>query len=133
MLQLERKKVDEKNVICLVSIFPSLVLVLKFEQFKKSFFCNFVMILARNLTLLKQLRYMHLEVLITLFQKMILFTGVWATVHEILAIKISKKMQLNRNLIKSSTLNLHISVTVSHSIINNIIFWKSTPREKWQS
>ena len=41
MLQLERKKVDEKNVICLVSIFPSLVLVLKFEQFKKSFFLQF--------------------------------------------------------------------------------------------
>ena len=29
--------------------------------------------------------------LITLFQKMIWFIGVWATVHDILAIKISKK------------------------------------------
>ena len=33
---------------------------------------------------------MHMKVLITLFQKMIWFIGVWATVHEILAIKISK-------------------------------------------
>ena len=35
---------------------------------------------------------MHLKVLITLFQKMLWFIGVGATVHEILAIKISKKM-----------------------------------------
>ena len=33
---------------------------------------------------------MHLKVLITLFQKMVWFIGVRATVHEILAIKISK-------------------------------------------
>ena len=36
--------------------------------------------------------YMHLKVLITLFQKMIWFIDVSATDHEILAIKLSKKM-----------------------------------------
>ena len=42
---------------------------------------------------------MHLKVLITLFQKMILFIRVLATVHEICAIKISKTMltQQKRN------------------------------------
>ena len=41
---------------------------------------------------MKQFTYMHLKVLITLFQEMLWLIGVWATVHEILAIKISKKM-----------------------------------------
>ena len=36
--------------------------------------------------------YVHLKVLITLFQKMVWFKGVWATVQELLAIKILKKM-----------------------------------------
>ena len=35
---------------------------------------------------------MYLEVFNTLFQKMLWFIGAWATVHEIFAIKISKKM-----------------------------------------
>ena len=35
---------------------------------------------------------MHLIVLITLFQKMLWFIGVRATIHEILAIKISRQM-----------------------------------------
>ena len=47
---------------------------------------------ARNVSLLRQFTYMYLEILITLFQKMIWFIGVWATVQELLAIKISKKM-----------------------------------------
>ena len=40
---------------------------------KKCLFCNFVLTLARNLSLLKQFTYVHLKVLITLFQKMIWF------------------------------------------------------------
>ena len=85
------EKVDEKNgVICLVSMFPSWVMVCKLS--KKVHFYNFVLTSARNLRLLQQFTYMHLKVLITLFQKMIWFIGVWATVHEILAIKISKTM-----------------------------------------
>ena len=59
---------------------------------KKCIFCNFMLTSARNLSLLKQFTYMHLKVLFTHFQKMIWFTGVLATAHEILAIKISKKI-----------------------------------------
>ena len=38
------------------------------------------------------MQFMHLKVLITLFQKMVWFLGDSATVHEILAIKILGKM-----------------------------------------
>ena len=38
------------------------------------------------------MQFMHLKVLITLFQKMVWFLGDSATVHEILAIKILAKM-----------------------------------------
>ena len=68
------EKVDEKNrFICLASMFPSWVMALKLS--KKVHFCNFVLTSARNLSLLKQCTYMHLKVLITLFQKMIWFLG----------------------------------------------------------
>ena len=43
---------------------------------KKCIFCNFVLTSARNLSLLKQFTYMHLKVLITVFQKMTWFIGV---------------------------------------------------------
>ena len=81
MLQKVRaEKVDEENrVICLVSMFPSWVMVRKFS--KKVHFHNFVLTLARNLNLLKQFIYIHLKVLITLFQKMVKFIGVQATVR----------------------------------------------------
>ena len=76
------EKVDEKyGVICLVSVSPSIIQ-------KRAFFYNFVLTSARNLSLLKQFAYMHLKVLITLFQKTLWFIGVWVTVQEILAIKI---------------------------------------------
>ena len=81
MLQrVKAEKVDEENrVICLVSMFPSWVMVRKFS--KKVHFHNFVLTLARNLNLLKQFIYMHLKVLIALFQKMVKFIGVPATVR----------------------------------------------------
>ena len=92
-------------------------------------FPQFVMILARNPSLLKQFTYMDLEVLITVFQKMIWFIGVWPTVHEILAIRISKKdvdyAEIWWNFSISKT---NISKTLSHSIINNNIFWKRVMR-----
>ena len=60
------EKVDEKNgVICLVSMFPSWVMVLKLP--KKVYFCNFVLTSAGNLSLLKQFTYMHLKGLIMHF------------------------------------------------------------------
>ena len=40
---------------------------------KKCIFYNFVLTSARNLSLLKQFTFMHLKVLITLFQKMLCF------------------------------------------------------------
>ena len=63
-----------------------------FKLSKNGIFNNFVLTSAKNLSLLKQFTYMHLKGLITLFQKMLWFIGVWATVHEKLTIKISKKM-----------------------------------------
>ena len=63
---------------------------------KKCIFCNFVLTSAKNPSLLKQFTYMHLKVLITLFQKMVWFIGIRAIVHEILAIKISKKMLIQQ-------------------------------------
>ena len=69
-------------------------MVLKLSK-KSAFFCKFVLTSARNLSLLKQSTYMLLKVLITLFQKMIWFIGVCATVHEMLAIMILKKMLIH--------------------------------------
>ena len=76
---------------------------------------------------------MHLNVLIALFQKMLWFIGVWATAHEILAIKISKKMLTQQKFnkifrLKKISENSEISETVSHSIMNNTIFWKYVTR-----
>ena len=65
---------------------------------------------ARNLSLLQQFTYMHLKVLITLFQKMISFVGVGATVHEILAIKISKQMLTQQKFNKILRLQTLISL-----------------------
>ena len=89
MLQTVRAgKVDEKNgVIWLVSMFPSWFMVRKLS--KK---IRFMLASARNLSLLKQFTYMHPKVLFQLFQKMVSFIGVQATVYETLAIKISEKM-----------------------------------------
>ena len=84
---------------------------------------------AKNLRLLKQFTYMDLKVFITLFQKMLWFMEVWATVHDILAIKISKKMLTQQKFLKNySTSNTHTSETVSHGIINNTNFWKCVTR-----
>ena len=88
------EKVNEKNgVICLVSMLPSWVMVCKLsKKVHMCIFYNFVLTSARNLSLLKQFRYMHLKVIVTLFQKILWFIVVSATVDEILAIKIPKKM-----------------------------------------
>ena len=83
-------EVDETNeLICLVSFFPSWVMVFKFS--KTVLFCKFVLTSAKNLNLLKQFIYIHLKHFIMLFQKTVCFIGVWATVHEVLMNKIAKK------------------------------------------
>ena len=88
MLQTVRAdKVHEKNrVISLVSMFASWVLVRKLSK-KKKIFYNFVLTSARTRSQLMRVTYMHVKVLITLFQKIVWFIEVWATAHEILAIK----------------------------------------------
>ena len=82
MLQTVRaEKADEKNgVICLVAKFPSWVMVLKLS--KKNAFLQFCADLSKKqfTSLLKQFTYKHMKVFITLFQKMIWFIGVWATI-----------------------------------------------------
>ena len=88
---------------------------------------NFVLTSARKLSLSKQFTCIHQKVLITLFQKMIWFIGVWATVHEILVNKISKNMLTQKKKI-CLTSNPNISKIISHSIINNTIFWKCVTR-----
>ena len=81
----------KNGVICLVSFFSSKVMVLKLPKIV-FFFCKFVLASTRNLNLLKQFIYIHLNNLIMLFLKIVRFIGVWATAHEILQNKISKKM-----------------------------------------
>ena len=52
-------KVDEKNgVICLVSMFPSCVMVLKLSKKMYFFFCDCVLTSARNLKFIKTI-YMY--------------------------------------------------------------------------
>ena len=80
------------SIFHLVSMFFSWVMVCKLS--KKVHF--FVLTSPRNLSLLKQFTYMYLKFFIKLFQKMVWLIGVWATVHEILAIKISKKMMTQK-------------------------------------
>ena len=50
----------------------------------KYIFCKFMLTSAKNLGLLKHFTYMHLEGLVTHFQKMILFIMLWLTVLGIL-------------------------------------------------
>ena len=83
------EKVDEKNrVICLISVFPSWVTVLKLP--KKVHFCNFLLTSARNISLLKQFTYMHQKDLVTHFQRMVLFIMLWLTASKILGFEVEK-------------------------------------------
>ena len=72
-----------------VPMLPSWVMTLRLP--KKVHFLQFCADLSQKLSMLKQFTYMDLKVFITVFQKMICLIGVWATVHETLAIKISEK------------------------------------------
>ena len=129
MLQTVRaEKLDKKIVVIgLISMFPTWVMVCKLS--KKVHFLQFCADLSKKFKSVETFTYMHLKVLITLFQKMLWFLGVWASVHKILAIKISKTMLTQQKFLKNySTWNTHTIETVSHSIINNINFWKCITR-----
>ena len=92
MLTVRVEKADEKNkVICLVFMFPSSVMALKLPR--KVHFLQFSADFSKTPESVKEIYILHLKVFTTLFQKMIWFIGSFiSTVHEILEIKISKKM-----------------------------------------
>ena len=77
----------KNEVICLVAMFPELWSLI---YPKKMYFLQFCADLSKKLKPVQPIYI--LKVLTTLFQKMIWFIGFWATVHEILAIKISKEI-----------------------------------------
>ena len=84
------EKVDEKNgVICLVSMFPSWVMVLKLS--KKVHFLQFCADLSEKSKFIKAIfTYIHLKGLVTHFQKMVLFIVLWLTILEILVFEIEE-------------------------------------------
>ena len=84
-----RKSRWKNGVICIASLFPFWVMVIKLS--KKFTFCNFALTSTRNRSLLNQFTDTH-----------------WATVHEILAIKISKKMLTQQKFNK--ILRIHILI-----------------------
>ena len=105
----------------------SWVLVLKLS--KKYISCNFVLTSARSISLLKQFTYMLVEVLITHFQKLMLFLMLWLTVSQILVFKVEEFL---RNFCWVSIFFdisiANISWTVDQTPINHSIFWKSVMR-----
>ena len=117
----------KNRVICLVSMLPSWVMVLKLS--KKCIFCNFVLTSARNLSRLKQLTYMYLKGLLTQFQKLVLFIMLWLTVSEVWVFEVEEFL---RNFcwvsILFDILIAKISWTVAQTPINHSIFWKSVMR-----
>ena len=105
MLQtVKAEKVNEKNgVICLVSMFPFWVMVLKLSK-KLQFFLQFFTNLTRNLSLLKQFTHSISKVSSRTFRK-------WYWVNIFIDILIG-----------------NISWTVAQTSINQIIFWKRLMR-----
>ena len=71
-------------------MFPSWTMVLKLSW--KVRFLQFCADFSKTPKSVKAIYILYLKVLITLFQEMICFAGVWATIYEILATKLSKKM-----------------------------------------
>ena len=88
----------------------------------------FVLTSARNLSQLKQFRYMHLKGLVTHFQKLMLFM-LWLTVSKVWLFEVKEFL---RNFcwvrIFFDILITGISWTVAQTLINHSIFWKSVIR-----
>ena len=101
---------------------------------KKVHFLQFVLTSARNLKLLKQFTYVHLKLLITLFQKTVLnffrkwYIGVRATAHEILRIRISRKMLTQQKFDKTFLLQTLISLKQKVIALQNSVFWENVRR-----
>ena len=130
MLQTVRlAKKDEKNwVICLVSMFFFLVMVLKLSK-KGIFFFTFVLTSARNLGLLKYFTYMYLEDLATHFQKMVLFIMLWLTVLKILVFEVENFLLIFYWVSIFFDISIaNISWTMAQISISHSIFWKRIMR-----
>ena len=84
------KSTRKYETICLVFMFPSWVKALNLSR--KVCFLQFCAEFSQKHKYVKAIYIYHLEVLTTLFQKIIWFTGVGTTLYEILAMKISKNM-----------------------------------------
>ena len=69
--KIDEKKAKNNELICVVFMFPSYVIVLKLSK-KEHFLQFFLLILVRNLSLLKQCIFIHLKSLVTHFRKMAL-------------------------------------------------------------
>ena len=108
-------KVDEKiTVICLVFKFSSWVMALNLSR--KVHILQFCADFSKNLNSVKAIYIFHPKVLTTFSQKMIWFIGVWATLYEILATKISKNMLTQQKFNKIVWLRTLISPKkVNHS------------------
>ena len=94
------KEGPHENELWHFSFLEVICLVMVLKLTKIVHFCKFVLTSGRNLNLLKQFIYIHLKDLMMLFQKILCFIGVWATVYKILRNKISKKYWFNSNLTK---------------------------------
>ena len=114
MLQpIRAEEADEKNVVIwLVSMFSSWAMVHKLS--KKVHFLQFCSDLSEKSKSVNAIYICSFESCHYTTK----FTGVRATVHEILAIKISKKM------LAQQKFNKIIFKFVSHCIINSTISWK---------
>ena len=96
-----------------------------------SIFCNFVLASARNLNLLKQFTYIHVKVLVTHFQKMVLFVMLWLPVSEILerfCLKSKDFVAFKLSIFLIFQLLINISWTMAQTPVNHMIFWKSVMR-----
>ena len=79
----------KNGVICLVSMFPSSVMVPKLS--KMCILCNFVLTSARNLSLLKQFtKYASERSCYTLLENGIVYCAIVPTVSEILVFEIKE-------------------------------------------
>ena len=125
MLQTVRvEKVDGKNgAICPLSTFFPL---LKLSE--KCIFWNFVLTLARKLSLLRQFTYMHRKGLNRYFQKIVFF---YALTYCFGDIRVKRK----KNLLDFCCFSIFFHIIVAdiswkmaQNPINHIIFWKSIMR-----
>ena len=117
----------KNGVICLVSMLPSWVMVLKWS--KNCIFRDFVLTSTRNLSRLKQFTCMPQKGLVTHFQKLMLFIMLWLTASMVWVFEFKEFL---RNIcwfnIFFDILIANISWTVAQTSINRSIFSKNVMR-----